>query len=155
MRFHTDSAFDYVSHTMTLALRGIDGELRASTLGHVLTEMLVDAAIIDAHGAVVDDYYAAVAAVDVAVVADFARAVSGRPIPDLEPLLGRFVDAGYLHLYRSDEGLLRCLSGVCRRVGMKAPPPSALAVIAAGRQQVAPITTRFFAGLTPATRARS
>lgn len=148
LRFHTDAAFDDVSGALTLHFRHLDGELRASTLGHVLTEMLVDAVIIDEVPGVVDAYYDAVAAVDAAVVADFARVVTGRPVPAFEPLLGRFIDVAYLRLYASDEGLLRCLTGVCRRVGMKAPPPSAVDVIAAGRSTVAPVVARFFAELT-------
>ncbi len=137
-----------VSGALTLHFRHLDGELRASTLGHVLTEMLVDAVIIDEVPGVVDAYYDAVAAVDAAVAADLARVVTGRPVPAFEPLLGRFIDAAYLRLYASDEGLLRCLTGVCRRVGMKAPPPSAVDVIAAGRSTVAPVVARFFAELT-------
>jgi hypothetical protein len=147
LRFHTDSAFDDVSTRLTHAFRAVDAGLRASTLGHVLTEMLVDAVIIDADAGVVDDYYAAVAAVDAAVVADFARRATGRDLPHFEPLLARFVDAAYLRLYATDAGLLRCLSGVCQRVGMKAPPASTMSIIAAGRHQVKPVVERFFAEL--------
>ncbi len=144
LRFHADEAFDAVATSMAAQLRAHDGSLRASTLGHVLVEMLVDAALMQARPGLLEGYYDALDAVDEAQVAAFARRATGRPLDHAEHLIDRFRRVRFLAAYRFDEGLHDCLVGVCRRAGLQPPPSSSQAVIAAGRAQVMPLVARFF-----------
>lgn len=149
LRFHADDAFDAVASAMAAELRAQDASLRASTLAHVLVEMLVDAALMQAQPGLLEGYYDALDAVDEAQVAAFARRATGRPLEHAEHLIDRFRRVRFLAAYRTDEGLHECLVGVCRRAVLQPPPSSSLRTIAAGRAQVEPLVARFFPSLSP------
>jgi hypothetical protein len=149
LRFHADDGFDAVATALAAHLRALDSGLRASTLGHVLVEMLVDAALIQAQPSLLERYYGALDAIDEAQVAAFARRATGRPLDHAEHLIDRFRRVRFLASYRSDDGLHDCLVGVCRRTGLQPPPSSSRAVIAAGRAQVMPLVARFFPDTPP------
>jgi hypothetical protein len=145
LRFHADDAFDVIASDVAARLRALDPGLRASTLGHVLVEMLVDAALMQARPGLIERYYDVLDDVDEARVAAFARRATRRPLVHAEHLIDRFRRTRFLLAYRDDEGLLDCLVGVCRRAGLQPPPSSSRAVIAAARHEVVPLAERFFA----------
>ena len=149
LRFHGDDAFDAVATSMAAQLRAHDGSLRASTLGHVLVEMLLDAALMQSRPGLLERYYDVLDAVDEARVAAFARRATGRPLEHAEHLIDRFRRVRFLAAYPSDDGLFDCLAGLCRRAGLQPPPSSSLSVIAAGRLQVEPLVERFFPSVLP------
>lgn len=144
LRFHKDDAFDVVASDVAARLRALDPGLRASTLGHVLVEMLLDASLMAARPGLIERYYAVLDDVDEARVAGFARRATGRPLEHAEHLIDRFRRSRFLLAYQDDEGLLECLVGVCRRAGLQPPPSSSLAVLAAARAGLVPLTARFF-----------
>jgi hypothetical protein len=145
LRFHADDAFDVIASDVAARLRALDAGLRASTLGHVLVEMLVDAALMQARPGLIERYYDVLDEVDEARVAAFARRATGRPLEHAEHLIDRFRRTRFLMAYRDDEGLLDCLVGVCRRAGLQPPPPSSRDVISGARSDVVPLAVRFFA----------
>ena len=145
LRFHSDAAFDVVASDVAARLRALDAGLRASTLGHILVEMLVDAALMQARPGLIERYYDVLDEVDEAHVAAFARRATMRPLDHAEHLIDRFRRTRFLVAYRDDDGLLDCLVGVCRRAGLQPPPPSSRDVIAAARNDVVPLAVRFFA----------
>lgn len=148
LRFHADHAFDVVASDLAARLRALDAGLRASTLGHVLVEMLLDATLMAARPGLIERYYDVIDDLDEAHIAAFARRATGRPLEHAEHLIDRFRRSRFLLAYQHDDGLLECLVGVCRRAGLQPPPPSSLTLIATARQELGPLTARFFPALT-------
>lgn len=144
LRFHADDAFDAVASSVAARLRALDPGLRASTLGHVLVEMLVDAALMRQRPGLIERYYDVLDEVDEARVAAFARRATQRPLEHAEYLIDRFRRTRFLLAYGDDDGVLDCLVGVCRRAGLQPPPPSSRAVISSARHDVGPLAARFF-----------
>jgi hypothetical protein len=148
-RFHADEVFDAASADLAARLRRLDAGLRASTIGHVLVEMLVDATLMDTRPGLLQRYYAVVDGLDEGHVAAFARRATGRPLEHAEVLIDRFRRSRFLVAYQTDDGLLSCLVGVCRRAGLAPPPPSTTTLIAAARLEMTPLVERFFGDPTP------
>jgi len=144
LHFHADAVFDQASSTLAARLRQLDNGLRASTIGHVLVEMLVDATLMETRPGLLQRYYAVVDGLDEAHVAAFARRATGRPLDHAEVLIDRFRRSRFLMAYQTDEGLLSCLVGVCRRAGLAPPPSSTTVLIAEARQEMMPLVSRFF-----------
>ncbi len=142
--FHLDAAFDAHAADLAVALRALAPGLRASTLAHVLTEMLVDAALMQADATLLARYHDGLDALDVDVIAAFARAATKRPLPELPTLIDRFRRSRFLASYLDDDGLFDCLVGVCRRARLE-PPPRATTVplLAQARVDVVPLVARF------------
>jgi hypothetical protein len=107
----------------------------------VLVEMVLDAVLIDEHPALLDRFYAAVAAIDDRVVADFVRTTTGRPVPHAEVFLDRFRRARFLADYVTDDGLHGCLRGVWLRAGLGGVDDGVVEVIAAARPRVRALAT--------------
>ena len=143
-RFHADEAFDAHSADLAARFRLLAPGLRASTLGHILTEMLVDASLMAADPTLLPRYYAGLDGLDDDVIAGFARRATGRPLLELPTLLRRFRSSRFLELYASDAGLLDCLTGVCQRAGLPLPPSTSTTLIAEARREIGPIVARFF-----------
>jgi hypothetical protein len=136
--FHKDAEFDSLTHDVVHALRALspDPRFRASTIGHVLVEMLVDAALLERDPALGERYYAALESVDGALLASCARAWSGRPLERLPALLDGFRRARFILDYVDDDGVCGALQGVLFRVGLPPLPDGVAAVVAAARPRV-------------------
>src|SRR5579872_3611873 len=77
--FHRTAAFAIASAELTVLFRealGPDDRHRPAFLGHILTEMLLDAVLIDRHPELLADYYRAAGQVDPRVVEDCANRMS-------------------------------------------------------------------------------
>jgi hypothetical protein len=123
--FHHSAAFLEVSGTITRDLRRAhpdDPRLRAAFFGHVLTEMLLDAVLIERAPRHLDAYYEALDRIDPAIVARAARPWLRQPAPRLAATIDRFRSSRYLHGYGEDGPFLRRVGGVARRVGLPVPP---------------------------------
>lgn len=136
LRFHTLDAFETENHAVTLELRARDPNCRASTLGHVMVELLLDAALMERHPTLLARYYAAVDAIDEGVVAAFVRSACARPVEHAEIFLDRFRRARFLGAYADDDGLLDCLRGVWKRAGLGAIDVAVRDVIRDARPRV-------------------
>lgn len=139
--FHRLDVFEDLTAEVTASLRARFPHLRASALAHVLVEMVLDAVLIEEHPALLDRFYAAVAAIDDGVVADFVRATTGRPVPHAEVFLDRFRRARFLADYVTDDGLHACLRGVWLRAGLGGVDDGVVEVIAAARPRVRALAT--------------
>lgn len=143
--FHLDEAFDAHAADLARRIRAVAPTVRASTLGHVLTEMLVDAELMRADATLLSRYHDGLDALDVEVIADFSRDATGRPLQDLPTLIERFRRSRFLGSYLDDDGLYDCLHGVCRRAGLEPPPRAAmLPVLTVARDELGPLVQRFF-----------
>jgi hypothetical protein len=123
--FHHSAGFLEVSGAITRNLRRAhpdDPRMRAAFFGHILTEMLLDAALIERAPRQLDAYYEALDRIDPATVARAARPWLRQPAPRLAATIDRFRSSRYLHGYREDEPFLQRVGGVARRVGLPVPP---------------------------------
>jgi len=137
--FHGTAAFLEVSGVITRDLRRAhpdDPRMRAAFFGHVLAEMLLDAALIARAPRRLDRYYRALDAVDARALADGAAPWLSRETARLAPFLERFRAGRWLYGYADDQGLAQRVAGVARRVGLPAPPALAR-VLPAARSLVA------------------
>jgi hypothetical protein len=143
--FHLDEAFDAHAADLAIRIRMVAPGVRASTLAHVLTEMLVDAELMRADTTLLGRYHDGLDALDADVIADFSRSATGRPLAELSTLIERFRHSRFLGSYLDDDGLFDCLQGVCRRAGLQPPPRAAmLPLLATARVEVVPLVQRFF-----------
>lgn len=141
-KFHTDPRFDELSHEAVSAVRALspDPRLRASALGHILVEMLLDAALDEANPGTLERYYQAIDDVDArelaAIVGRWSSPLHIASVARIPELLERFRRARFLFSYRTDDGVVDSLEGVCWRAGLAPPPPGTVDVVARMRPLV-------------------
>lgn len=137
--FHRTAAFAELSWKFTVQVRdvlGRDDGLRPSFLGHILVELLLDAAIARAQPSVLRDYYAAIESIDGRIVQDVVSRIAARPAAQLAEFIDLFCIHRFLFDYADDERLLFRLNQIMRRVGLAALPPALMQVLPAMRSDV-------------------
>jgi hypothetical protein len=137
--FHHTRAFAELSLQFTVAVRDRlppDDGFRPSFLGHILVELLLDAALIEEQSGQVDEYYSALAQVEPSQVAAAVSQMTGRDVQALALLIPRFMKERFLCDYLDDEKLLTRLNHVMRRVGLPALPEDLLEMFPAARLDV-------------------
>lgn len=140
--FHETRAFHDLSLEITLRCRDAlpaDEGFRPSFLGHILVEMLLDAALIAARPEELDAYYAALSRVDARAVEQAVNQMrpDGAGTDKLAPLIAGFRDLKFLYDYADDEKLLFRLNQVMRRVGLPGLPASFADILPEARRNVA------------------
>jgi hypothetical protein len=140
--FHETRAFHELSLELTLRCRDAlppDEGFRPSFLGHILVEILLDAALIDAEPQRLADYYQALSQVDPQAVQDAVNRMT--PLAGgtarLAPLIRGFCDVRFLFDYASDSKLHQRLNQVMLRVGLPELPSGFAAMLPAARRLVA------------------
>ena len=119
--FHRTTAFFEVSQQLTAIVAdviGADERARPSFLGHILTEIVLDANLIAAAPDQLDAYYAAFDTIDPDVIETAVAAMNGRRLPQISQWVPRFTAEGFLRDYGDDERLRYRLNQVMRRVGL-------------------------------------
>jgi hypothetical protein len=150
--FHRTPAFAELSWRFTLLVRDAlspDPGLRPSFLGHILVELLLDAALIAEQIEVLEAYYEAVDRLDSGVVADTVHRIAQRCPDQLAWFIRRFHQERFLFDYLDDRRLLYRLNQVMRRARLAALPEALLGILPEARQAV---TRRKDELLTPADR---
>lgn len=138
--FHRTPAFYDVSGVMTRRIRavlGTDDGFRCSFLGHVITELLIDAVLIARHPERLDAYYSVLESLDPAAVQAAVNAMAKRPTQRLATFIELFVREEFLRDYLDEGRLLYRLNQVMRRVRLKPLPEELLDVLCWGREHVA------------------
>ncbi len=123
--FHMTAAFAELSLGFTVRLRDLldqDEGFRPSFLGHILVELLLDATLISQNPAGLDRYYAALAALEPAVLAAILNRMSRKPVVRVAELLPLFISERFLCDYADDGKLCYRLNQVMRRVRLPALP---------------------------------
>jgi hypothetical protein len=121
--FHSTRAFFEVSTSLAVSFRevlGPDDSHRTSFLGHIVTELLIDAELIERYPTEIDRYYEALASIEPIAVQSAVNVMAKIPTECLAPLIPRFIDERFLPDYLNDERLLWRLNQVMLRV--KLPP---------------------------------
>ena len=138
-RFHETRAFAETSLELAVAMRRVlapDTGFRAGFLGHLLAEVLLDAALFADYPAGLDAYYRAIGAVDVEVVQKAVNRMATRPTEWLAPMIFLFCRERILWDYLEDDKLLVRLNQVMRRVGFDPLPPEVRDLLPAARQLI-------------------
>jgi hypothetical protein len=137
--FHATEVFDEVTVSITRDIRAAWPDrrrLRASFLGHVMMEMLLDATLDEERPGAMDSYYDALGEIDPARVQAIAEALCPRPPRSLGRLVPLFLHARFLHGYREDAALVRRLNGLCSRVGLPRLPDGFVELVGPARELV-------------------
>lgn len=137
--FHGTSAFSELSSRFTLEARdflGCEEGFRASFLGHILVEILLDAALIAEAPQRLEAYYRALESLDAEAVGQAVNHMATRRTELLAPFIRLFCRERFLYDYAEDGKLLTRLNRVLQRVGLPALPQAFLGFLPAARQCV-------------------
>jgi hypothetical protein len=137
--FHETGAFGDLSMELARQVRCATGDrdgMRPGFLGHILVELLLDAALIAEDRRGVDAYYAALEAVDASFVAAAIGAMNGCDASGVAGLITRFVELRFLYDYMEDESLLFRLNQVMRRVRLPELPSRMMEIMPGARRMV-------------------
>ncbi len=137
--FHTTIGFHKVTSEMTALFREtLPGDsFLNGFLGHIVTELLIDAELSHRHPGHLDGYYLAMEEIDPHVVEVVVNKCSREATSLLAKFIPLFIAEGFLHDYADSTKLLRRLNQVMRRVKLEPLPDSVLRILDAGREIVA------------------
>jgi hypothetical protein len=139
MRFHATRTF--VETTLELTghvqpLLGSDAGFRASFVGHLLVEVLLDAELAAAEPHRLEDYYRVLQSLDVQEVQAVVNRMASRPTDRLAPLIQLFCRERILSDYFEDDKLFIRLNQVMRRIGFAQLPRETVALLPLARELV-------------------
>lgn len=137
--FHQTRAFAELSLQFTLECRQRlqnDEGFRPSFLGHILVELLLDAALIEQDSHLLGSYYAALDRLDPTAVTSAVAQITGRNIDLLTTFISRFSAERFLYDYVDDAKLLTRLNHVMRRVQLPPLPATLSDFFPEARQSV-------------------
>ncbi len=123
--FHQTAAFTIASAELTVLFRETlpaDDRHRPAFLGHILTEMLLDAILIERFPGRLADYYAALAQLDPRVIEESANRMTRNTTDRLQAFIPLFARERFLSDYLDSKRLLFRLNQIMRRVKLNALP---------------------------------
>ena len=137
--FHSTFGFSDITGRMTVLFRdALPGDtFLNSFLGHIVTELLIDAELSERHPAHLEGYYQSLWAVDPQVVQRVVNASARDSTDLLAEFIPLFIAEGFLRDYRDSAKLLWRLNQVMKRVKLEQLPESTIDVLDAGRDLVA------------------
>ena len=137
--FHTSDAFVELHWRLTVLVRDAlppDAGFRPHFLGHVLVELLLDAALAAEVPDLIERYYQALGEVDPELIQAAVNRMASRPTERLARLIPLFLHERFLSDYTADAKLCWRLNQVLRRVGLATLPDEFAGVIAQVRPWV-------------------
>jgi hypothetical protein len=137
--FHGTRAFAELSLDFSRRIRGAlpaDEGYRPWFLGHILVELLLDAALIEQQPERLAAYYAALARVEGTIIESAVNRISQQPTERLRDFITLFCRERFLYDYADDGKLLVRLNQVMRRVKLHPLPTSFIAHLPAMRTAV-------------------
>jgi hypothetical protein len=137
--FHATRAFAELSLALTASVRehlAGDPGFRPSFLGHILVEVFLDAALIEADPQRLEFYYAALESLDPESISEIIQRMTTGPVPGLAAVIPRFCRERFLYDYLDDAKLLARLNRVMGRVKLPVLPTSFVALLPVARQLV-------------------
>jgi hypothetical protein len=123
--FHKTPAFAVASAKLTVLFRQslpADDGHRPAFLGHILTEMLLDAVLIERHPERLTGYYAALAKVDAATIEDSTNRMARHTTNRLKGFIPLFTRERFLPDYLDSKRLLYRLNQIMQRVRLNPLP---------------------------------
>jgi hypothetical protein len=137
--FHATRAFAEVQLELGQLLRQrlpADDGFRPHFLGHILVEILLDAALIADEPGRLDDYYAAIDSLDGQSIEQVVGTIGSRPARNLGTFIGLFSRERFLSDYLDDAKLLFRLNQVMRRVNLPLLPATLAETLSIARAMV-------------------
>jgi hypothetical protein len=137
--FHESRAFVELSLEFSARIRHAlpaDEGFRPWFLGHILVELLLDAALVEERPERLTAYYGAIAQVDAAAIEAAVNRIAARPTDRLAGFIAIFCRERFLWDYSDDGKLLVRLNQVMRRVRLPALPDSFAELLPAMRRAV-------------------
>jgi hypothetical protein len=134
--FHKTRAFFEVTGELAALFRqhaAGDDRFRASFLGHIVTELLLDDVLREQYADRLDRYYQVIASVEPRFIEDAVNRMARGRTERLGMFAGLFVRERFLYDYAHPPRLLYRLNQVLRRVGLSPLPESNTAVLQEGR----------------------
>jgi len=138
-RFHATAAFAELSMELSLRSRGLLGEssgFQPAFLGHLLVELLVDAALAEENTGCLEAYYQALESIDPQRIEQVVGKVSSRPPERLALMIAGFREHRILWDYLEDGKLMVRLNQVMRRVGFAQLPEELVGLLPEARRMV-------------------
>ena len=138
--FHSTRTFMECNLSLTMLARdalGEDASFRPGFLGHLLTEVLLDATLAAEDKQRLEVYYRAMDLVDPAMVEAAVNRMAPRPTHRLAWMIAEFCRHRILYDYLDDGRLLFRVNQVMRRVGLAPLPPAFAAIFPRARHLVA------------------
>lgn len=154
-RFHETRPFAELTLEFTSEIRdALQAErgFRPSFLGHLLVEVLLDAALVAERHAEVNRYYALLSEVDPGAIERAVGQIAARPTDRLAPMIIRFCRERILWDYLEDGKLWERLNQVMRRVKFPALPEGFRGLLPGFRRRVADRQTELLAGIPVAVQ---
>lgn len=139
-RFHATRAFVETSLELTVRIRdffGVETGMRPAFLGHLLTELLLDATLAADDLGRLAEYYRILESIDPDRVEVAVNRMAPRPTQRLSIFITLFLRERILWNYLEDDKLWMRLNQVMRRVGLEALPERFTALLPDARQLVA------------------
>ena len=147
--FHATVGFEQATREMTGLFRehlaAIRENPRASFLGHITTELILDGVLIARDPKRLDDYYASLATVDPEWIERAVSEITGQEVTSLGWFCERFLGARFLFDYLQAPKLVFRLNQVVTRIKLRPLPFSTVKVIEGGW----PIVRRHLSELLP------
>lgn len=156
--FHGTRAFAELSLEFTVEIRdrlSPDDGFRPSFLGHILVELLLDAALFENDVEQLDRYYAVLDCLDPGVVQSAVNRMATQETDLLALFIPRFSAERFLYDYLDDEKLRRRLNAVMRRVRLSPLPQALCGFFPAARQAVRQRKDELLAGEIVTVKDRS
>jgi len=125
--FHETRAFAETSLRFAVAIRdhlSPDDGFRPSFLGHILVELLLDAALIESEPERLTAYYQAMKQVDFDLIQTVVNRIASQPTDRLSHFISLFCRERFLCDYADDDKLCFRLNQVMQRVRLPALPAS-------------------------------
>lgn len=147
--FHAGETFSRLSLDLTRQVRQATApatDLRPGFLGHILVELLLDAALTAEAPARLERYYAALDGLAAPRVAAAAERLAGRAIPRLDEFIDAFRRTRFLWDYLDDARLCRRVNNVLDRVGLPRMESGLEPIVVAARPLVATAIADLLAG---------
>jgi len=132
--FHTTRGFAEISGALTRLFRSHlpdDDSPRVAFLGHIVTELQLDGALILRYPRSLDRYYELLRAIDTEQVQECVNRMATRPTERLSLIMRRFREEEFMRCYTAPDRLLHRLNQVMLRVRLEALPASFESALAA------------------------
>ncbi len=150
--FHRSHAFAIVSERLTREFRQAlphDDGPRPHFLGHIVTELVLDAVLIARDPPRLERYYAVFDEVDPQVIETTVGAIAGKPATGLAWFVTAFRHERFLSDYVDSRRLLRRLNQVMQRVKLDPLPDHVLDVLERARPLIETEAPRLLGGFPP------
>ncbi len=134
--FHSTRAFAEITADLAIKFRAVlgpDESHRTTFLGHIVTELLIDAELIERYPGQIERYYEVLGSIEPLVVQNAVNLMAKKSTERLAPLIPRFIEERFLPDYLNDARLLRRLNQVLLRVKLPPLPVEAISVLCLAR----------------------